>query len=56
MIRIETSDGIALLHFERPPANAIELGSAVALEEALAHLEADAGTRAGVLTGQGGPA
>src|SRR5439155_7931937 len=46
-------DGIALVRFERPPANAIELESARALEETLGRLEADGGTRAVVLTGHG---
>src|SRR5436305_15245384 len=53
MIRVECTDGIALVRFERPPANAIELESAVALEETLARLEADAETCAVVLTGHG---
>ncbi len=53
MIRVESTDGIALVRFERPPANAIELESATALEETLVRLEADAGTRAVVLTGYG---
>ena len=53
MIRVESTDGIALVRFERPPANAIELESAVALEETLARLEADAETCAVVLTGHG---
>src|SRR5206468_10809848 len=53
MIRVESTDGIALVRFERPPANAIELEFAVALEETLARLEADAETRAVVLTGHG---
>ena len=53
MICVESTDGIALVRFERPPANAIELESATALEEALARLEADDGTRAVVLTGHG---
>lgn len=53
MIDIESSDGIALLRFARPPANAIELASATALTEAFAKLEADGETRAVVLTGHG---
>jgi enoyl-CoA hydratase len=53
MIRVESTDGIALVRFERPPANAIELESATALEETLGRLEADGGTRAVVLTGHG---
>ena len=53
MIHVESTDGIALVRFERPPANAIELESAVALEETLARLEADVETRAVVLTGHG---
>ena len=53
MIHVESTDGIALVRFERPPANAIELESAVALEETLARLEADAETCAVVLTGHG---
>jgi len=53
MIRVESTDGIALVRFERPPANAIELESARALEETLGRLEADGGTRAVVLTGHG---
>ncbi len=53
MIRVESTDGIALVRFERPPANAIELESATKLEETLARLEADDGTRAVVLTGHG---
>ncbi|TMA52554.1 MAG: enoyl-CoA hydratase/isomerase family protein [Deltaproteobacteria bacterium] len=51
MIRVESTDGIALVRFERPPANAIELESATALEETLARLEADPATQAVVLTG-----
>lgn len=54
MIQVESRDGVAVLRFARPPANAIELESATALEEAFGRLEADAGTRAVVLTGQGG--
>ena len=53
MIRVESTDGIALVRFERPPANAIELESATKLEETLARLEAEDGTRAVVLTGHG---
>ena len=53
MICVESTDGIALVRFERPPANAIELESARALEETLGRLEADGGTRAVVLTGHG---
>ena len=51
MIRVESTDGIALVRFERPPANAIELESATLLEATLARLEAEDGTRAVVLTG-----
>jgi len=51
MIRVESTDGIALVRFERPPANAIELESATALEQTLARLEADPATQAVVLTG-----
>ena len=54
MVQVESRDGIAVLRFDRPPANAIELGLVRALEEALGPLEADAGTRALVVTGQGG--
>ena len=53
MICVESTDGIALVRFERPPANAIELESATALEETLGRLEADGATRAVVLTGHG---
>src|SRR5262245_34860781 len=53
MVDIEMHDGIALLRFARPPANAIELESARALEEALVRLEADASVHAVVITGQG---
>lgn len=53
MIRVESHEGVALLRFARPPANAIELESATALEAALGRLEADAGVRAVVLTGDG---
>ena len=53
MICVESTDGIALVRFERPPANAIELESATALEETLGRLETDGGTRAVVLTGHG---
>ncbi|TMA66352.1 MAG: enoyl-CoA hydratase/isomerase family protein [Deltaproteobacteria bacterium] len=53
MIRVESTDGIALVRFERPPANAIELESATKLEETLARLEAEDATRAVVLTGHG---
>jgi len=53
MIHVESHDGIALLRFSRPPANAIELESATALEAALGRLEADPATRAVVLTGTG---
>jgi len=42
-----------LLRFDRPPANAIELESATALETTLARLETDGDVRAIVLTGQG---
>jgi len=52
MIRVESTDGIALVRFERPPANAIELESATLLEATLARLEAE-DTHAIVLTGQG---
>lgn len=52
-IHLESTDGIALLRLERPPANAIELGTATALGETLARLEQDGGTRAIVITGQG---
>src|SRR4029077_2782051 len=54
MVDIDMQDGIALVRFARPPANAIELESARALEAALARLEADASVRALVITGQGG--
>jgi enoyl-CoA hydratase len=54
VIQVESSDGIALVRFTRPPANAIELESAAALGAALGRLEADPGTRAVVLTGAGG--
>ena len=53
MIQSEARDGIVLLRFDRPPANAIELEAATALETTLARLEADADVRAIVLTGQG---
>ena len=53
MIDVQTTDGIALLRFARPPANAIDLGAATALEEALARVAA-ADVRALVLTGDGG--
>ena len=53
MLHEESHDGIALLRFERPPANAIELESARELEAALARLETDADARAVVLTGHG---
>jgi len=32
MIHVEAEDGVALVRFDRPPANAIELESARALE------------------------
>jgi enoyl-CoA hydratase len=53
MIDMELQQGIALVRLARPPANAIELESARALEEALTQLEADAEVRAIVITGQG---
>jgi len=53
MIQSEVRDGIVLLRFDRPPANAIELESATALETTLAQLEADGNARAVVLTGRG---
>jgi enoyl-CoA hydratase len=53
VIRVESQAGIALLRFARPPANAIELESATALEETLGRLEADPAVRAVVLTGDG---
>lgn len=53
MIDVETTDGVALLRFARPPANAIDLDAVRALEATLADLEADAATRAVVLTGHG---
>ena len=53
MIQSEARDGIVLLRFDRPPANAIELEAATALETTLARLEADADVRAILLTGQG---
>ena len=53
MIQVEPQDGVAVVRFARPPANAIELESARALEEALGRLEAESDVRAVVLTGQG---
>jgi enoyl-CoA hydratase len=53
MIHVEAEDGIALVRFDRPPANAIELESARELEALFARLEADASLGAMVLTGQG---
>ena len=53
MIQSEVRDGIVLLRFDRPPANAIELESATALETTLSRLEADGNVRAVVLTGRG---
>jgi enoyl-CoA hydratase len=53
IIQSEVRDGIALLRFDRPPVNAIELESAAALEATLTRLEADGDVRAIVLTGQG---
>jgi enoyl-CoA hydratase len=53
VIQVESRDGIAVLRFARPPANAIELASATALEETFGRLEADVGTRALVITGDG---
>jgi enoyl-CoA hydratase len=52
-LRITRDEGLALLHFDRPPANAIELGCLREMEEALARLERDADARALVLTGTG---
>lgn len=54
MIQVEAQDGVAVLRFSRPPANAIELASATALEETLGRLEGDAAVRAVVITGAGG--
>ena len=53
MLHEESHDGIVLLRFERPPANAIELESARELEAALGRLETDTDVRAVVLTGHG---
>src|SRR5262245_22736677 len=53
MIQREVRGKVVVVRFDRPPANAIELESATALETTLAELEADAGVRAVVLTGQG---
>ena len=53
MIQMDSRDGVAMLRFARPPANAIDLEAACALEEAFGRLEAAADVRAVVLTGQG---
>jgi enoyl-CoA hydratase len=53
MVHVEQRGPVAVLRFDRPPANAIELESARAIERAVADLETDAAVRALVLTGTG---
>jgi len=53
MFHLEHHGEVALLRFDRPPANAIELESARALESLLAQLETAGDVGAVVVTGQG---
>jgi len=53
MIDVEQHGSVAVVRFDRPPANAIELASAQAIETAVARLETESGVRAIVLTGTG---
>src|SRR5262245_4444640 len=52
-LRLTRNEGFAVLRFDRPPANAIELGCLREMEAVLGELERDAGVRALVLTGTG---
>ena len=52
-LRITRDRGVVVIRIDRPPANAIELGSLREMESALAGLEGDPDARALVLTGTG---
>jgi enoyl-CoA hydratase len=53
MVHVEHRDGVAVVRFDRPPANAIELESARELEREIGAVESDAAVRAFVLVGTG---
>lgn len=50
---VETADGVAVLTINRPPANALSMGTLEELEKILTEIEGDASVRVIVLTGSG---
>jgi enoyl-CoA hydratase/carnithine racemase len=52
MLTIDVRDAVALLRFDRPPANALDRSVFETFTTALASLERDAAVRAVVVTGE----
>jgi crotonobetainyl-CoA hydratase len=52
-VRTEVVDGVLVVTLDRPSANAIDVGTSLALYDAFARLESDASLRVGIVTGGG---
>ena len=52
-VRTEVVDGVLVVTLDRPTANAIDVGTSLALYDAFARLEDDAGLRVGIITAAG---
>ncbi len=52
-VRTEVSGSVLVITLDRPPANAVDVPTSLALHAAFARLESDGGLRAGIVTGAG---
>ena len=52
-VHTEVVDGVLVVTLDRPPANAIDVATSLALHDAFARLDDDPGLRVGVVTGAG---